>query len=214
MPSRVDRRPLRHRAMIRATVVAVLVVLTLVLVGCASGSASTPPTPVASPVVTPTPTVLDSGPTDAVSAAFAAAQAGDMSAQVDFLACIVGGTDATTFSTLFSGLAELALVLSGVDPEAYWTAVGLTLDDFSATETSRTDSQATVRVEMTVSFEPDVAALRELMRRNLPADDPEVDVEVIDAIIEGLIDRDRLPRAVDQEVTVTRSAGTWTVCGS
>jgi hypothetical protein len=199
--------------MIRAAVVRVLGTLILVLAGCAPAPESSLPTPVATPTVTPSPTVLDSGPADAVTAAFTIAEAGGMPAQVDFLACVAGGEDAVMFGTLFGGLAELALVLSGVDPEAYWTAIGLTFDDFSATETDRTGDQATVDVQMTMSIDPDTAALRELMQANLPDTDPEIDDARVDTIIQGLINFQELPRSIDNDVTVTRSAGTWSVCG-
>jgi hypothetical protein len=198
----------------RATVVGALGPQILVLVGCAPAPESSPPTPVATPIVTATPTVLDSGPVDAVTAAFTIAEAGGMPAQVDFLACVAGGEDAAMFGTLFGGLAELALVLSGVEPDAYWTAIGLGFDDFSATETERTGDQATVNVQMTMSIEPDTAALRELMQANLPDPDPELDDARVDAIIGRLINFQELPRSIDHDVTVTRSAGTWSVCGA
>jgi hypothetical protein len=199
--------------MIRAALVRVLGALILVLVGCAPAPEARAPTAVATLSATPTPSVLDSGPADTVTEAFTTAKAGGMPAQVDFLACVAGGEDATMFGTLFGGLAELALVLSGVDPEAYWTAIGLKFDDFSATEADRTEDQATVNVRMTMSIDPDTAALRELMRANLPDTAPEFDDARVDAIIERLINFQDLRRSIDQDVTVTRSAGAWSVCG-
>jgi hypothetical protein len=199
--------------MSRAAVVRVLGALILVLAGCAPASEARAPTPAATPTVSPTPTVLDSGPVDAVTTAFTTAKAGGMPAQVDFLACVVGGEDATMFGTLFGGLAELALVLSGVDPEAYWTAIGLGFDDFTAAETDRAGDHATVNVQMAISIDPDTAAVRELMQASLSDTDPELDDARVDAIIERLINLQELPRSIDHDVTVTRSAGTWSVCG-
>lgn len=199
--------------MIRTAVVGVLGALILVLVSCAPAPEASAPTPVATVSATPSPSLLDSGPADAVTEAFTTAKAGGMPAQIDFLACVAGGEDATMFGTLFGGLAELALVLSGVDPEAYWTAIGLSFDDFSANETDRTGDQATVNVRMTMSIDPDTAALRELMQASLPDTDPEFDDARVDAIIERLINFQGLPRSIDQDITVTRSAGTWNACG-
>lgn len=69
-------------------------------------------------------------------AAYNQAQAGGLSAQLDFLACVAGGDDATEFSRLFGSLAELALLTSGVDPDEYWSAVGTNLGPLQAAERS------------------------------------------------------------------------------
>src|SRR5437762_13970203 len=130
--------------------------------------ASAPPTStlLGSAVVRATPptTRTDNGPVDAVTSVFQAAQAGGMLQQLEFLACVTGGADATQFSVLLGNLDVLALASSGIDPDDYWGALGTSFDEFDATEISRAAVEARVSVRFKMKTDPDIARLREIMR--------------------------------------------------
>jgi hypothetical protein len=183
-------------------------------------AACSPVAPAATPTATvaitstllPSPTAPDSGPTDAVSKAFEAALAGGMTQQLDFLACVAGGTEDPQFSTLFGALAELALVSSGVDPDAYWSALGMSMSDFSATELGRTEEDARVNADFNLAVKPDAEKLRDLMRASLNKQGLPVDEGAINDLVDRLIGRTQVNRVIESEVTVTHVAGAWKFC--
>jgi hypothetical protein len=191
----------------------VLFLATVMVSGaCAAAAPAATSTPRPVPTITPSPAPTDTGPADAVSNAFGAALAGGMTQQLDFLACVAGGTEDLQFSTLFGGLAELALVSSGVDPDAYWSALGTSMSDFSATEVSRTEEDARVSVTFTLAIKPDAEKLRDLMRANLIKQGRPVEEGAIDDLVDRLIGRTQVDHVIESDVTVTHSGGAWTFC--
>ena len=194
-------------------VISVTVTATLLLFS-ACAPAAPAATPTASPVaiVTPSPTPTDSGPVDAVTNAFQAAQTGGMLQQLDFVACVMGGPDATQFSELFGTLAELALATSGVDPDEYWSAFGVSWADFEAIEIHRSGDRAQVSVRFRMGIEPDIAKLREMMRASLEERGRPVDEVAINSLVDRLIGQMVLDQVVENDVTVVRLDGAWHAC--
>jgi hypothetical protein len=202
----------------RLVTVAVLSAAILSLAGCGP-SAADPATPgnLATPAAQATPTSsatpADAGaPVAAVTAAFEAAMAGGLLEQLEFFACASGGTGSSEFIDLFGRLGELALATSGIDPDEFWAAFGTSHDDLNVVETSRSGDRAVVHLSAEVTVTPDVATLREMMRRNIEDRGEPVDDATIDAIVSGLVGQLPMAATIDQDVTVDRTDGEWLAC--
>jgi hypothetical protein len=187
-------------------------VVFLVLGGCSAAPAEPLASPSAVATATPSPSPADSGPVDAVIAEFQRAQAGGLQAQLDFLTCVAGGSEALQFSTLFGSLAELALATSGVDVDEFWSAFGTSAEEFRATEKTRSADQATVEVTLKVTIAPDIASLRRLMRASLEQRNQPVDDAAINALVDRLIGRMELKQEVENDVTARLVDGAWHAC--
>jgi hypothetical protein len=199
---------------VSATTFAALGAALVLLAACAPAAANLgTPTASAVPANPATIAPTDSGPTDAVTAAFHTAMAGGKPEQLNFLACVAGGSDAIEFSGLFGGLAELALAASGTDANEYWAAFATSFEDFTAVERSRSGDQAVVHVSVLVRITPNIAKLRDMMRRNHDGPGNQTDDAAIDAIINKLVGRMQLDKVVEHDMTATRSNGAWLVCG-
>lgn len=189
--------------------------------GIVLAAACSPVAPAATPTATivvtaspsPSPSPSDSGPADALRNAFEAAQSGGMTQQLDFLACLGGGTEDLEFSTLFGGLAELALVSSGVDPDAYWSALGTSLSEFNATEINRSGDEALVTAQLRLAIKPDAGKLRDLMRASLEERGRPVDEGALNDLVDRLIGRTQIDRVIESDVTVIYADGAWKFCG-
>jgi hypothetical protein len=184
----------------------------LFMAACAPAAPSTTPTASPAASATPSSTPSDSGPTDAVTSAFRRAQAGGVLRQLDFLACVAGGADATQFSVLFGTLTELALATSGIDPDEYWRSLGASWPEFEATEISRSGEQAQVSVRLKMAIDPDIVKLREMMRASLQERGRPVDEAAIDAVIDSLVGDIASDQVVENDVTVVRRDGIWRAC--
>jgi hypothetical protein len=207
---RQDRRQGRTRGL----ALVLLGAAALLIAACSAAPSAVTPTPSALITASPAHSPADSGPVDAVDRAYQAARGGGMTEQLDFIACVAGGSDAVEFGVLFGGLAELALATSGIDPDDYWDALRPTISDLSAVERSRSGASALVHVTVRVALDPDLARLREMMRAGLEARDEPIDDAAIDAIVSRLAGRLGIDRLVERDLTVTQAGGEWTACDS
>jgi hypothetical protein len=132
--------------------------------------------------------------------------------QLEFLACVTGGADATQFGVLLGNLDVLALATSGVDPDDYWDAFAISFDQFDATEVSRAGDEARVNVRLKMKIDPDIARLRQMMRASQKDRGRPIDDTAIEALVDRLIGPLRLDRIVQEEVTVSRLGGAWQFC--
>ena len=132
--------------------------------------------------------------------------------QLELLACVTGGADATQFVGLLGNLDVLALAASGVDPDDYWDAFAISFDELDATEVSRGGDEARVNVRFKMKIDPDIARLRQMMRANQSDRGRPIDDAAIDALVDRLIGPLRVDRILHEEVPVSRLAGAWLFC--
>jgi hypothetical protein len=192
--------------------IAVMVSAAILSLPACAGVPAAPATPSGGATATnsPTPTATaalsdPATPTGAVMAAFEAAKAGGTPRQIEFLACVSGGSSTSMFIGLFGARSEQALAASGFDPDEYFSAFSASFDDFKVAETSRSRDRAAVHLNVAVTLSADVDKLRDLMRQHAAARGMLVDDPAIDVALSSLMGQLPRTRSLDQGVNVVQN---------
>jgi hypothetical protein len=148
-------------------------------------------------------------PAGALNAAMAAAESGGLDAMVDF-ACEARKGD---IAAAFGGGGDLGgLAQLGIDPNELFDAMKVDFQDVTTTETSTSDTEATVHLKAKVAVTLDQAKMREILKKVLEAQGQPANDQVLDGAIQMMGGQLSQLQDIDEDVQVVKENGKWLVC--
>jgi hypothetical protein len=171
----------------RTTIVALLSAMAIGLAACGADSST---------------------PTGGMTASYEAAKSGSFVQQSNFIACVVAGG-------FGSGNALLDMV-SGLAPEGDTNelsdAFTMSFDEFTVSEVSRSEDQATVNVSFTATVDADMGKVRDLLGRYAEGRGVTVDDATLDAELDRQFGQFPVTQVVTHDVSVVQADGKWSAC--
>ncbi|HEX7222719.1 MAG TPA: hypothetical protein VF231_05690 [Candidatus Limnocylindrales bacterium] len=170
-------------------------VLTAILVAGCGGAPSAENEPAG--VVTSAFDAVESGGVERLAEFSCAAQAGD-------LLSVLGGD-----ASALAGLEAL-----GLDPQALLDSMKLDFQDVTATETSRSGSEATVHVAGSAAVSFDETKLREILKQVIEGQGQTANDAVLDQALAMMSGQLNQTQAIDADVRVVQENGKWLICSA
>ena len=180
---------------LKRTVAAMLAAAVLTIAGCSAfpgGGAST------------------DEPAGVVNAAIAAAESGGFAKLADY-SCAANKDDlANAFS---GGGGDLgALTNAGIDLQEIFAAMKVDFQDQAVTETSRTDTDATVHIKGKIAITFDEAKMREIVKKIIEAQGIAATDQMIDVAMQTMSSQLSQPQDIDSDLKLIKEDGKWVVC--
>jgi hypothetical protein len=149
-------------------------------------------------------------PVGTVNAAIAAAQSGGIAKLTDF-ACAAHKND---IAGAFGGSDLSALTAAGIKPEDIFGAMSMAFANVSATQTSKTDTTATVHVTGDMKITIDKEKFKTIAKamftaQGLPADDT-----TVNAMVDAMAGQMSSTHKLDEDINVVNEGGKWLICES
>jgi len=124
-------------------------------------------------------------------------------AQADDVIALLGG-DAASLSTLTA---------VGVDPKDVLAGTSVDFENLKATESSKTDTAAKVRVTGTAKHTVDEAAFREIVTKMLKARGVKPTKKILDQTTAEFADQLTTSQKMKFDVKLIQEDGKWVICG-
>jgi hypothetical protein len=148
-------------------------------------------------------------PVGVVNAAIAAAESGGFAKLADF-SCAKNKDD---LANAFGGGGDLGqLSRAGVNPDELFSAMKVDFQDVTATESSKTDSEAKVHVKGKIALSFDQAKMREIVRKVLAAQGVNATDEMVDLAMTQMSGVLSQTQDIDSDLTLVKENGKWVVC--
>ncbi len=150
-----------------------------------------------------------SDPASSVKAAFDAAASGGL-AKLDDFAC---AAQKGKLAEAFGGAAGAGpLESAGVNMTDMLNAMTVKFDNVTTTESSRTDTNATVHVTGNMTITVDPAKFKPILKAMMAAQGAPVDDATIDAAMTAMSSTLSKSQPLDQDVKVVNEGGKWLIC--
>lgn len=179
------------RSILRSVAIAVAVIVSLA--GCGAGAPNT------------------SDPAGSVSAALDAARSGGFAKLVDYTCAAQKSNFASLFGGAGSGgLGSLAAL--GIDANSLFDAMKVDFQDVTTTETSSSDTEATVHIKGKMLITLEEAKMREILKKVLEAQGQPTNDQVLDGAMQMLGGQLSQTQDLDEDVQIVKENGKWLVC--
>jgi hypothetical protein len=148
-------------------------------------------------------------PVGVVNSAIAAAESGGFAKLADF-SCAANKED---FANAFGGGGDLGdLESAGVDPQQIFDAMKVDFQDITATESSKTDTEATVHIKGKLAMTFDEAKMKEVMKKIFEAQGVPATDEMITLALSQMGDTLSQTQDIDDDLKLVKENGKWLVC--
>jgi hypothetical protein len=151
-------------------------------------------------------------PAGVVNSALAAAESGGLGSLTQYACAAQADNVANIFGGGAGSLEELQGL--GIDPNELFEAMKVDFDNVQATETSKSDTAATVHVTGTAKMTVDSAKFREIFRKILEAQGVPVDDATLDLAMSTLDSTLSETQDINEDVELIQENGKWVICGS
>jgi hypothetical protein len=148
-------------------------------------------------------------PAGALNAAIAAAESNGLDAMVDFACEARKGDIAEAFG---GGGGMEGLAALGIDPNELFDAMKVDFQDVTTTETSSTDTEATVHIKGKMLITLEEAKMREILKKVLEAQGQPTNDQVLDGAMQMLGGQLSQTQDLDEDVQIVKDNGKWLVC--
>lgn len=148
-------------------------------------------------------------PAGVVNAAMAAAESSGIAKLSDY-ACAASKDDIA--SALGAGGNVGDLSAAGIDIKELSDAMRFDFQDTTVTETSRTDTDATVHVKGKIALTFDAEKMKAVIKKVLAAQGIPADDNTVNIALSALTGQLSQTRDLDNDVKLTRENGKWLVC--
>ena len=176
----------------KRTMAAVLAAAVLLIAGCSGGPGGNSDDPVG-----------------VVNTALAAAESGGFAKLADY-SCAANKDD---LANIWGGSGDVsALASAGVNIDEIFSAMKIDFQDMTATESSKTDTDATVHLKGKVAITFDDAKMREVVKKILAAQGLQATDQMVDVAMQTLSGQMSQTQDVDNDLKLTKENGKWVVC--
>jgi hypothetical protein len=147
-------------------------------------------------------------PAGVVNSAIAAAESGGFQRLVEF-SCAANKDD---FANAFGGGDLSQLGAAGINPDELFGALKVDFQDVTATETSKSDTEAKVHLKGKMAISFDEAKMRELMKKVLEAQNLPATDQMIDVAMTSMSSAMSQTQDLDEDLALIKEDGKWVVC--
>jgi hypothetical protein len=148
-------------------------------------------------------------PVGVVNAAIAAAESGGFQKLADF-SCAANKDD---FANAFGGSGDLgSLTDAGVQADELFSAMKVDFQDVNATESSKTDSEATVHIKGKIALTFDEAKMKEIIKKVLEAQGVPATDQMVDLAMSQMGTALSQTQDIDDDLKLIKENGKWVVC--
>jgi hypothetical protein len=147
-------------------------------------------------------------PAGVVNSAIAAAESGGFQRLVEF-SCAANKDD---FANAFGGGDLSQLGAAGINPDELFAALKVDFQDVTATETSKSDTEAKVHLKGKMAISFDEAKMRELMKKVLEAQNLPATDQMIDVAMTSMSSAMSQTQDLDEDLALIKEDGKWVVC--
>jgi hypothetical protein len=148
-------------------------------------------------------------PAGVVNSAFAAVESGGLAKAADF-SCAAHKDDFAKALGGASGAGDLTAL--GLNPDDLFNAMTVDFQDVTATETSKSDTDATVHVKGKVAVKVDEAKMRLLVKQIMTAQGIDASDQMVDAAMQQMGGALSQTQDLDDDVHLVKEDGKWLVC--
>jgi hypothetical protein len=149
-------------------------------------------------------------PAGVVNAAIAAAESGGFTKLADY-SCAANKDDlAKAFSGGGADLGELTR--AGVDLQEVFAAMKVDFQDETVTETSKSDTDATVHVKGKMAITFDEAKMREIIKKLIAAQGVQANDQMVDMLMQQVSGQLSQGQDIDSDLKLIKENGKWVVC--
>jgi hypothetical protein len=150
-------------------------------------------------------------PAGVVGSAFAAAESGGLSKLTDYACASQSGDLTSMFGGDSAGLDQIKN--AGIDPNELFDSMKVDFENIKTSETSKTDSAATVHVTGNATITFDDAKFREIMKKIFAANGVTADDAMIDAAMTSMAGQLSQSQEINEDVKLVQENGKWLICG-
>jgi len=148
-------------------------------------------------------------PAGVVNAAIAAAESGGFQKIVEF-SCAANKDD---FANAFGAGGDLSqLEAAGLNPDELFGALKVDFQDATATEVSKSDTEAKVHLKGKMAISFDEAKMREVMKKVLEAQNLPATDQMIDVAMTSMSSALTQTQDLDEDLSLIKENGKWVVC--
>jgi hypothetical protein len=149
-------------------------------------------------------------PAGVVNAAIAAAESGGFAKLADY-SCAANKDDlAKAFSGGGGDLGDLTS--AGVDMQEIFAAMKVDFQDAAVTETSKTDTDATVHIKGKIAISFDEAKMREIVKKIIAAQGITATDQMVDLAMQTMSSQLSKGQDIDSDLKLIKEDGKWVVC--
>jgi hypothetical protein len=147
-------------------------------------------------------------PVGTVNAAIAAAESGGFAKLSDY-ACAAQKDD---IANAFGGGNMSQLSQAGVDPNEIFDAMKVDFQDITATEGSKTDTEATVHLKGKVAISFDEAKMKEVIKKVIQAQGITATDQMVELAMTQMSSALSKTQDIDDDMKLVKENGKWLVC--
>src|SRR5215510_1167549 len=148
-------------------------------------------------------------PVGVVNAATAAAESGGFAKLADY-ACAAKKDD---IANAFGAGGDMsALTQAGVDTNQIFDAMKIDFQDLNATETSKTDTEATVHMKGKLAITFDEAKMKEIIKKVIEAQGITATDQMVDLAMSQMAGQLSQTQDLDDDLKLVKEEGKWRIC--